>query len=499
MIRNILYKSKNNNKIAIIEKENSFSYKQLYEKAETLCDYLVSVKTETVSIFLPDSVNFVTTFFAVLMANKITLLLNTALLPHEVFDILSQVNSSVIITNLEYKHFFDNVSTLFSEKFDSAGSAYLQIIYVEEIKSLIRFTTKKHKKIGKGSPMLLLPTSGTTGNAKIVVLSEKNVYVSTMGFIKKLKFSKKGGENSLFLPVSPYFTSYAIMVILSCLIKQVPFVVKYTGFSIENVCRTIEKYKVTHYEGSPIFVYWLEKTKKENITFDISSLKYIAVGGSKVHGDTFKKILAQFPTILPFQGYGMTEASPLITKPSMKQKQQYLYYSERLDSVGTAIKGVKIYIKHNNKFTKRPNIVGEIVVQGKNTMLQYYNNVLETKKVKIKNKLLTGDIGYLDKQGYLYIIGRKKNVIIVNGLNVYPEEVEGVLNKCDLICDCLVYAENKLEKNETVCVDILLKSSSTTVKDIREYININLSAHKRPTKIYIVNEIKKVEGGKKKR
>lgn len=109
-----------------------------------------------------------------------------------------------------------------------------------------------------------------------------------------------------------------------------------------------------------------------------------------------------------FQGYGMTETNPLISKVSLKNKSRQLYLNQKLDSVGTVIKSVKIYINDNNKLIKKPLTEGEIVVKGKNTMIGYYKDPSETKKVKAKNMIYTCDIGFYDKDGYIYILGRKK-------------------------------------------------------------------------------------------
>lgn len=501
MILNFLFQHRHSNDIAMIEGNNEITYKQLYfhslHLSCKLFDELPSKKIEgkIVGIFLPNSIDYVISFFAAILAKKIVFPLNIAFAKQEIVNFIVQSKISVILTSKNSQSFFEEIN---KKLFDNFNGLQAKIIYVdEEDISTTKLPQTKMVKQNKKSTFLLLSTSGTTGNAKIIALTPRNVCVSVNGFLEKLYFVKK--EYAKFLINTPYFTAYGIMTFLSCIKRKIPFVVMQNShFSIEEIFKLIEKHKVTHYEGSSLFVDWLEKINPENVFYDLSTLKYVAFGGNKVYENTIQNAKKKFPSIEFFQGYGMSEASPLISKPSLKKKQKALYQS-KLSSVGTVIKGAKLYVCVNKKLVRTPNTQGEIVFEGKNVMLCYYNNPQETQKIKIKNKLYTGDIGYFDKQGFLYIIGRKKNIINVMGLNVYPEEVEDVLERCEYVKECLVYAENKLEKNETVCVDIVLKDTSVNMDLIKSYIKENLGNFKRPKKINIVEQIERVETQKKKR
>ncbi len=190
----------------------------------------------------------------------------------------------------------------------------------------------------------------------------------------------------------------------------------------------------------------------------------------------------------------MTEAAPLITKCSKISL-------EKLDSVGKAIKGVEISIEADGVITDVPYTNGEILVKGPNVMSGYFRNEEETKKVLKHGYLYTGDLGYLDEDGYLYICGRKKNVIIVRGFNVYPEEVEACILNSLLVNDCVVYGETDPLGIETVCADIVpadpLVSQEKIEEEIRAYCKVHLSGFKQPRKIQIVDAIRKTVSGKK--
>lgn len=150
-------------------------------------------------------------------------------------------------------------------------------------------TFNKIKKTNKNSQFILLPTSGTTGKAKVVALSQKSTYVSVKVFNEKMNIKKSHYINKTVILITPYFASYGIMMVLWCLLNKVKLVVYNDTFSFSKICQLIEKHKITFYEGGASFVYWLEKMSPEKINYDISSLEYAGFGGSKVQEKPCKR------------------------------------------------------------------------------------------------------------------------------------------------------------------------------------------------------------------
>ncbi|MFZ5987678.1 MAG: AMP-binding protein, partial [Bacillota bacterium] len=140
------------------------------------------------------------------------------------------------------------------------------------------------------------------------------------------------------------------------------------------------------------------------------------------------------------QGYGLTEASPIVT---VNQDNFY-----RDDSIGLPLPGVEVRIENPDK-----DGLGEIVVKGDNVMLGYSNNETATRKIIIDGWLYTGDLGRMDENGFVYITGRKKNVIVTkNGKNIFPEEVESYLNRSPYIKESLVSGKDDEESGETIVI-----------------------------------------------
>lgn len=481
MIRNVLLNQESIYKTAIICDNEYLSYQDIRIKVTALQNYLPKKQGLNIAIYLPDNNNFVEAFLGVIMLGLIAFPLNTSLKKNEITSLFNQVIVDTVITSKVFDYIFEEIKT---SSFPNINIIYVEDISHEEInKTPIFIDTNPNK------PMLLLSTSGTTGKSKIVQLSEKNIEASTLGYIDKMDLDK---DDIRYILASPLSSIYGFMILFTCLIKSLSLIILKSGFTLDSFYKTIQDHKATHYEGGVSVLQMMEQTLDRAIPYNISSLKHFGFAGSKISDQTIKKLLNFYPEATFWQGYGMTEASPLITKYTNKNH-------EKLNSVGTAIKGMEIAIENDNVITNAPYIEGEIIVKGANVMLGYYKNEAETLKILKNGYLHTGDIGYLDEEGYLYICGRKKNIIINRGLNVYPEEIEDCILNSQFAKDCFVYGDVDSLGNEFICADIIPINSQIRLEDIQNYCYLHLAAYKQPKKISFVDVIQKVASGKTKR
>jgi len=339
--------------------------------------------------------------------------------------------------------------------------------------------------------MLLLSTSGTTGNSKIVQLSQSNIEVSVLGYLSKILYEDENGGIRIVL-ATPLSTSYGVMILSAFMICGFTLVLLPDGFTLAALYKTIEAYGVTHYEGGALTIQLMNQMAKRENPYNISSLKYMGFGGSGLSSGEIEYFQSNYPQIALCQGYGMSEAAPLISKhqlPSLIKPE----------SSGTAINGVEIAVEADSKITKRPYVKGEVVVRGANVMLGYYNNKEATAKVIKNGYLYSGDIGYVDEEGYLYICGRSKNIIIVRGFNVHPEEIEGCLLDSKLVRDCVVYGETDKLGHEIVCAEVVPFDDKVNSEMLSAYCTVHLAEHKRPKKIIFCDSVKKNASGKTER
>lgn len=342
---------------------------------------------------------------------------------------------------------------------------------------------------------ILLFTSGTTGNAKGVCLSQRNIcsdILSTYGIVKVKR-------SDLFFSVLPLHHTYECTIgfllpiysgasIAHCeglryIAKNMaefhPSVILCVPLLLEKLHKTIvknmnkslpKKYAKEDASENPFMElpFFMKKIVKNKVKNTLGGrLRVFIVGAASVNPDIisdFRKL-----SLNTLQGYGLTECSPLVAGNTD--------FFQKDDSVGLPIPNVEYKINNPNE-----EGVGEIIVKGPNVMLGYYNNEEETKKVLKDGWFYTGDLGKIDENGYLYITGRCKSVIVTkNGKNIYPEEVEHYLNTNPLISEALVLGIQKDDDDETYinaqiypnfeAISEYLKSSVPTTAEIKKVIS----------------------------
>ena len=318
-------------------------------------------------------------------------------------------------------------------------------------------------KIDSYKMNILLFTSGTTSKSKAVMLSQNNIASNVYAMQLVEKFYETD-VNLAFLPFHHIFGSTEIIVMIACGLK--------TAFpdGLRYVAQNLKEYKVSVFVGVPLLVEAIYrkveegiekkgKTKLVNLARKISnlllkfnidirrklfkdiinelggSMRFVISGGAPLD----KKVAQGFNEmgIQLVQGYGLTETSPVIAAENAK-KVKY-------GSIGVPMDNVEIEFENKDE-----NGIGELKVKGPNVMLGYYENEEETNKVLRDGWFYTGDLGYIDKDGYIFITGRKKDMIVLkNGKKVFPEELETLINRLELVKECIVYGiPDKKDKND---------------------------------------------------
>ena len=335
----------------------------------------------------------------------------------------------------------------------------------------------------------LLYTSGTTGHSKGVMLSHKNLVTNAMSAYKNITILPEDTFLSI-LPLAHTLecTVGLIVPILhgssvyyidktptpSVLLKALAIVKPTMMLSVPLIIEKIYKNKVLpKFTGSFLmktlysigfFRKKLNKVAGRKLieTFG-GNLRFFGIGGAALspYVEQFLKE-AEFPYII---GYGLTETSPLIAGTRLGEKI-------KVRSTGKAMAGVEIKIKDPNPETNE----GEIVVKSPSVMLGYYKDEKQTAEVMEDGWFLTGDLGYVDKDGYLFISGRSKNVIIGSGgENIFPEQIEATINQNEVVLDSLVMMQNerliaKIHLDYEL-IDTMFKANNAPESEVKEKIN----------------------------
>jgi len=335
----------------------------------------------------------------------------------------------------------------------------------EKGKKLLKQGEKEYTKvkIDEDKMAILLFTSGTTSKSKAVMLSQHNIASNVYAMLLVERFLPTD-VNLAFLPFHHIFGSTEMIVMLaSGLATAFPDGLRY-------VAQNLKEYKVSLFVGVPLLVEAIyrnieKEIEKQGKTKLINMAKKISNILLKFHIDIrkklFKPVLDALGGHMRFiisggapldkrvaqgfnelgielaQGYGLTETSPVIAAENA--------YKKRSGSIGFPMDNIELEI-----VDKDENGIGELRVKGPNVMLGYYDNEEETRKVIRDGWFYTGDLGYIDKDGFVFLTGRRKDMIVLkNGKKVFPEELEVLINRLDLVEECIVYGmPDEKDKND---------------------------------------------------
>lgn len=335
----------------------------------------------------------------------------------------------------------------------------------EEGQKLLEKGNKEYisAKIDENAMNILLFTSGTTSKSKAVMLSQKNI-ASNVYAMQRVEDIRSTDSNLAFLPMHHIFGSTCLIMMLSCGVRNsFPDGLRY-------VSQNLKEYEVSVFVGVPLLVEAIynrvvKEIEKQGKTKLIKNAIKISNFLLKFHIDIrrklFKQIIDQLGGKMRFvisggapldpkiqkgfidlgidmvQGYGLTETSPVIAAENM--------YKSKTGSIGVPMENVTVEIVN-----KDDNGIGELRAKGPNVMLGYYENEEETKNVLKDGWFHTGDLGYIDKEGFIFITGRQKNMIVLkNGKKIFPEEIETLVNRIDLVEECMVFGmPDEVDKND---------------------------------------------------
>lgn len=330
----------------------------------------------------------------------------------------------------------------------------------------------------------VLYTSGTTGRPKGAVLLHRNIRWDAETAARFIELR----ETDVMLTVLPMFHSFAATV---CVV--IPLVVGMTAvvlpdFTVSAVCDAIARHGVTIFPGVPAMFGGLLRAA-DQIQADFSSLRICCAGGAPMPVDLLHRFEDRFGVVL-IEGDGPTECGPVtsVNPPHGIRKP---------GSVGPPLPGVEIRIVDESDNPLPAGELGEIVVRGPNVMEGYLNRPDETAEAMRGGWFHTGDMGKFDPDGYLYIVDRKKDMILVGGFNVYPREIEEILYGHPAVAECAVVGVPDEIRGEKVKAFIVCKQGMEVVaSDLVRFCRERLANYKVPKDISFVDQLPKSATGK---
>jgi long-chain acyl-CoA synthetase len=330
---------------------------------------------------------------------------------------------------------------------------------------------------------VILYTSGTTGKPKGVALSHRNLESNARSAATLYELDRERWN----LAVLPLSHSYGLTVMNSGNILGTRGVLL-RWFNPELVLETIQSYRVQSMAGVPtMFVYLLQYPEADR--FDTSSMRSWGSGAAPLPVEIVEPFEKKFGGKL-LEGYGLTEASPVVSAHRFSGVR-------KLGSVGQAIPGVEVRVFDDDDRDVPAGEIGEVCVRGPNVMLGYYGLPDETARTLRNGWLHTGDMGRLDADGFLYIVERKKDLIIRGGFNIYPREVEEVLYAHPKIAEAAVVGVRDPLMGEEVVAWVTPKSGADlTAEDVVAFCQERLAKFKCPKDVRFLPALPKSPIGK---
>jgi long-chain acyl-CoA synthetase len=477
------------NKTAVICNGNVKTYSELSNMVDLIAKELKKCKGtagNNILLAMDNSMEFVESFFAINKAGGTIIPLYMNMGEGKLKSIIEHYEIRCILTLKKYK-----------KKIDAAleeSVNYLEkLLYIEDNGSSVTIDTidykpeLKHEPYYKDkSPGIILFSSGTTNLPKGIMLSDNNILSNVKAISEYLSLTSE--DKVLLMKNINHSSSITGELLVSihngCLLHiQVGYI---TATSIMDA---ISNYRITVLFGVPTILTAMI-THGEFNKFDMNSLRIINFYGASMAINKIRELAAKFPKINLIYSYGLTEASPRVTYI----KREDLLSKE--GSSGIPLKGIEVKIMVDQREAQAYE-QGEICVKGPNVMMGYYKNEEKTKATLVDGYLLTGDLGWLDTDGYLYVKGRKDNMIIKSGKNIYPEEIEAILMGYPGMKEVLVRGEaDDLVGEEIVAYVVSDGEEELKLFQVLKHCKKALEDYKVPGKIYQVEELKKTVSNK---
>lgn len=354
-----------------------------------------------VGLWLKNCPEFAAALFGVLQAGAVAVPINNFLKPAEVEFILADAGIDVLILDETMREGFDKLR---------ASRPDLKSLSVEDFGSSAGQGVECDRQ--ESDLAVLIYTSGTTGRPKGAMLSHGNLLANVRSCQRVLEAV---GEDRIVV-LLPMFHSFMLTVgvLLPLLIGGSIVLIK-TLHPPKNIVAEIFQHRATLLPAVPQFFRALTHG---SVPINLP-LRLCISGGAPLPAEILKEFTARFPIPL-LEGYGLSEASPVVSFNP-------IHGPWKTGSIGVPISDVEVSVQDEGGQLLPPGATGEICVRGANVMLGYWKQPDETAKAMRQGWLLTGDIGHADSDGYFYITDRKKDMLLVNGINVYPREIEEVL------------------------------------------------------------------------
>jgi len=492
-----IYSSANEypDKTALVDGDRVLTYRELAQQINAAASYLINngvVKSDRVSIILENSVEYVIAYYAILAAGGVVVALNTQAKAEDLQNWIVHSGSKLIFLNSMNRESGDLLNRI-SDNYNIVEVSSCRV--VDNSHSIVSWNDILHEKVTDDNHAVVVSnedlasiiyTSGTTGKPKGVMLSHGNLDANFTSIIDYLSLTSQDS----IVNVLPFYYSYGNSILHTHLFAGASVVLENSFMYPKKTLEKLVEHKVTGFSGVPsTFGILLNRTKLEE--YDLSSLRYITQAGGPMPVANIERIRAVLPETELIIMYGQTEATARLSYlPSSALEQ-------KMGSVGIPIPGVKFEIRDDDGNKVSDGVVGEVYASGKNIMCGYWRADDITNLTIINGWLKTGDLGRIDEQGYLFLTGRKSDMIKVGGHRISPVEIEEKIIELDGVEEVVAVGNDDDLLGQVIHVYVVHSNSNDiNERDVRAHCSQHMASYKVPKTVRFVDKLPRTASGK---
>lgn len=462
----------NQSSVAVIEERNRWTFAELSDEVNRIAGVLKErVKGDIVGVLLLNSQKYAATMLGIWKAGKTAVPLNYLLPPAELGFIIKDSGMSGLVSS----QFFNQALTAMKPLFGDRG-----VVLMADDPSFAAESTGVVAAEYR-DPALYLYTSGTTGRPKGVVLTHDNLLANVESCQRAGDFDHRDA----FLCLLPFFHTYAITGTFLLPLLSGSKMVLIDRFQPAKVLGLIQEHKISVFLAIPSMYRVLAGSEGD---FNVSSVRFPISGGEPLPVAIAEAFEKRFNVPI-FEGYGQTETAPVVTLNTPDGRKP--------GTIGRPVPGVEVAIWDDQNRALRAGEIGEIMVRGRNVMKGYHHLPEETAKTITNGWLHTGDLGKLDEEGFVVITGRKKDLIISAGENIYPREIEEALSQHPKVKEVAVIGVKDEVRGEVPKAFVIVRDGMTLdEKELRAFCREALANYKVPKYFEIVPDLPRTPTGK---
>ncbi|MEA1954579.1 MAG: long-chain-fatty-acid--CoA ligase [Campylobacterota bacterium] len=483
---------KRKSKVALLVDNQKITYGQILKSADSVAGFLAEKgikKGDKVALFLRNSPEFIYTIFAVSKLGAIVVPINTFLKEEELSYILEDSGSKILVASSIYdKVVNSSKATSLCEYILWKGEELVEGIQHLHYNDALAYEKSVEPQTNLLDEIaVLIYTSGTTGKPKGAMLSNKNILSNADAGQRTINV-KPSDRAIVFLPMFHSFT-FSIGVMLPMYVGSSIVIIKSIQ-PFSNIFKQTLTKRVTLFFGIPDVYNALARAKLPWYFMWFNSIRAFISGAAALQPKTLDAMATKFKGATLLEGYGLSEASPAVCMNTFEK--------QKAGSVGTALHSYEMKIVDEDMNEVSNGSIGDIIVKGDNVMQGYLNRPEATDETIINGWLLTGDMGYMDDDGFLFIVDRKKDLIISKGINIYPRETEEVMDVFEGVRASAVIGIVDEKSGEAPVAYVELEEGVAVLDEVglKKYMREHLANYKVPKQIHIIDELPKNATGK---